>query len=295
MEQNPTRAAAARAELLARTRRVVVKLGTAVLTNEDGTPALARFESFVESLAELRRSGREVIVVTSGAVGMGAARLGRPAPADLPMRQACAAVGQGRLMAAYAETFERFGLVAAQVLLTRDDFASEERYLNLRRTLTTLLELGAVPVINENDTVATEELGAATEGLTFGDNDQLSALVACKMLSDLLLILTDVDGLYTADPRSGGVARLIPLVEDVTDDVEQLAGEARIGRGGMKTKVGAAAFANRCGCAAIIAGGFHPGVIGRIFAGEQLGTLFLPEPESPKVDPFMLLNGRSPH
>lgn len=283
-----------RLDTIARARRVVVKLGTAALTHADGSVALSRVYGFVEAIAALKRAGKDVLVVTSGAVGLGSSALGLDRPAaDLKLRQACAAVGQGRLMSLYTDAFERLGIVAAQVLLTRDDFAARERYVNLQRTVTQLLELGVVPIINENDTVAVDELELESQesAASFGDNDGLSALVAGKVDADLLLILTDVDGLYTADPRDVGKAKLIRLVERVTPDIEKLAGGANIGRGGMRSKVSAAAFAARAGCATIVADGTEPGIIERVFAGEDIGTLFLPVAGGSEVDSFTLLHG----
>jgi glutamate 5-kinase len=271
--------------LIGAARRVVIKLGTAVLMREDGGPALSRFYSFIEAIADLKRAGREVLLVSSGAVGLGAQRLNLPRrPQLLPLKQACAAVGQGRLMALYAEGFDRLGVTTAQVLLTEEDFSNRQRYLNLRGTLGKLLELGALPIINENDTVATAELesedAAPQVRVNFGDNDRLSALVASKTESDLLVILTDVDGLYTAEPSSKD-ARLIPLVTEITPEIEALArGPAlasKVGRGGIRTKIEAARIAARSGCATVIAGGKLPQIITRIFAGEALGTLFLPQ------------------
>src|SRR5262245_38135648 len=189
-----------RAALVSAAGRIVIKLGTAVLISEGGLVALSRFYSFVESIAALRKSGREVLLVSSGAVGLGADRLGLGrGPESLPLKQACAAVGQSRLMSLYSDAFERLGLTAAQLLLTEEDFSNRTRYLNLRSTITNLLQLGAIPVINENDTVSTAELepesSTAFKRMSFGDNDKLSALVAGKMEADLLLILTDVEGL----------------------------------------------------------------------------------------------------
>jgi glutamate 5-kinase len=272
-----------RARVASRARRVVVKLGTAVLTHEDGRVALSRFYSFIEALAALHRERREVLLVTSGAVGLGADRLGvARGPAVLPLKQAFAAVGQGRLMALYADAFDRLGVAAAQVLLTAEDFADRRRYLNLRGTIAKLVELGALPIINENDTVSTAELepvdASVRRRVGFGDNDQLSALVASKMEADLLLILTDVEGLYTADPGESPDATLLTRVERITPDVERLAGGARLGRGGMRTKLEAARIATRSGCAVIVASGRLPNVIDRVFAGEDVGTLFLPNP-----------------
>ncbi len=262
-------------------RRVVVKLGTTVLTEDDGRVALGRLQSFVESIVELWNSGREALLVSSGAIGLGATRLGVQGELrSLIVKQACAAVGQGRLMSLYADAFERRGVVAAQLLVTAGDLSNRERYLNLRSTIGKLLELNVVPVINENDTVSTEELrpipGSGPRTVNFGDNDKLSALVAAKVEADLLLLLTDVDALYTGDPRLTPTVHPIAVVDEVTPAIEQLAGGANAGRGGMRTKLEAARIATHSGCAVIVANGKVPDVIERIFRGEPLGTLFLP-------------------
>jgi glutamate 5-kinase len=271
-------------------RRIVIKLGTAVLVRDDGGIALSRFYSFIEAIADLKRSGREVLLVSSGAVGLGAERLGiTRRPQLLPFKQALAAVGQGRLMSLYSDAFDRLGITTAQVLLTEEDFSNRQRYLNLRSTLTKLLELGVLPIINENDTVSTAELesldSASHVRVNFGDNDKLSALVASKIEADLLVMLTDVEGLYTADPGSSNEAALIPLVEEITPEIEDLArasvSTSRVGRGGIRTKLDAARIATRSGCAAVIASGKLPGVIARVFAGDELGTLFLPQSSLP--------------
>jgi len=217
-----------RAKIIKQARRVVIKLGTAVLMREDKGIALSRFYSFVESIADIKQSGRDVLLVSSGAVGLGVERLGLSRSEQLlPLKQACAAIGQGRLMALYADAFDRLDIISAQVLLTEEDFSNRRRYLNLRGTVTKLLELGALPIINENDTVSTAELesvdSSAYVKVNFGDNDKLSALMASKIEADLLLILTDVEGLYTANPNSSTEARLIPLVEEITQGVEELA------------------------------------------------------------------------
>lgn len=277
-----------RAEIISHAQRVVIKLGTAVLMREEGGIALSRFYSFVEDIARLKKSGKEVLVVTSGAIGLGFRSLGlEKKPKELPAKQACAAVGQGKLMALYSDAFATMDVVTAQVLLTEDDFANRKRYLNLRSTINTLLQMHAIPVINENDTVATAELetlGGAPKKINFGDNDKLSALVASKIEADLLVILTDVDGLYTADPRVDKNATLIPLVENITPELEtQLSGSSKpgagteLGRGGMRTKFEAAKVSTQSGCATIIAGGKEQGIISKIFAGEEKGTLFLPK------------------
>lgn len=264
-------------------KRVVLKVGTNVLMRDDGRLALGRLSAVVESVANLAAQRREVLLVTSGAVGLGAQKLGLPeGKRPTVAKQACAAVGQGRLMATWERAFESLGLVVAQVLLTGDDFAVRERYLNLRATLEKLLDWGVVPILNENDVVSTAELaGRAADGRrpVFGDNDQLSALVASKMDADLLVLLSDVDGLFTGNPRTDAGARLVPTVAGVTPEVERWAGApvagAR-GRGGMPTKLMAARIVNAAGGMAVIANGRSPGILDRLFAGEEVGTLFLP-------------------
>jgi len=276
-----------RSQVIQDARRVVIKLGTGVLIRQEGGLALGRFYSFIESIAGLRKSGREVLLVSSGAVGLGAERLRleRP-PSTLPMKQACAAAGQGKLMSLYAQGFEQFGLTAAQLLLTEEDFSDRRRYLNLRGTITTLLELGAIPIINENDPVSAAELepdeAQQFRRVNFGDNDRLSALVAGNLEADLLLILTDVEGLYDSDPDGPGEPALIPIVEQISPAIEALASvkskKAGVGRGGIKTKLEAAKIATRSGCPAIVAGGRIAGIIDRIFAAEEAGTLFVAQP-----------------
>jgi len=288
-----------RTALTSSASRVVIKLGTAVMMSDGGGIALGRFYSFVESIAAVRKSGREVLLVSSGAVGLGSERLGLAGGAQtLPLKQACAAVGQSRLMSLYSDAFERLGLNAAQLLLTEEDFSNRTRYLNLRSTITNLLELGVIPVINQNDPVSTAELEAesapAYKRINFGDNDKLSALVASKMEADLLLILTDVEGLLTGDPETAGGAQLISVVEEVTPEIESLGRQASapggqssaghggarkgtLGRGGIKTKIEAARIAAHSGCATIVASGRLPSAIDRVMAGEDLGTLFLPK------------------
>ena len=275
-----------RKKILEQSKRVVVKLGTAVLMAEEGGLAMSRFYSFVEGLARLKKSGRDVLLVTSGAIGLGKQKLGlSQTPKLLPQKQACAAVGQGRLMALYSEAFERQGLVAAQILLTEEDISSRKRYLNLRSTIFELLSMGVIPVINENDTVSTAELEPIKDGaeikVNFGDNDKLSALVASKIDADLLMILTDVEGLYTSDPSTNKDAKLISLVEKFTPEIDELADEkpsinkSKPGRGGIKSKLAAAKIATQSGCNVIIAGGKIPDVIDQIFQNKDLGTMFL--------------------
>ena len=278
--ENPSpggRAGEARARVAA-ARRVVVKVGTNVVMRDDGAPALGRLYGLIEAVAGERRAGREMVVVSSGAVGLGAQRLGLAGrPKTLALKQACAAIGQGRLMSVWSEAFEKLGVTAAQVLLTEDDFSSRARYLALRATLEELLSLGVVPVLNENDTVGTAELEAGA-GHVFGDNDKLSALVASKVGADLLVILSDVDGLHTANPARNRGARRIPVVPEVTAEVRALAeGAGARGRGGMATKLEAAAVATASGALAVVASGRRPGVLEEVLAGSDVGTLFLPK------------------
>ena len=260
-------------------RRVVVKVGTNVVMRDDGALALGRIYGLIESVASACRQGKEILLVSSGAVGLGVQRLGLlERPKLLSSKQACAAIGQGRLMSMYEEGFEKLGLLTAQVLLTGDDFRSPERYRNLRATLDRLLELGTVPVLNENDAVSTRELETRDHGkAVFGDNDELSALVATKLSADLLVILSDVDGLFTANPARSARAKRIPKVVEVTPEVEALAdgGGAR-GRGGMATKLRAARLAAKGGVATVIANGRTPGILDAVLAGEDVGTVFLP-------------------
>lgn len=268
---------------VAAAKRIVVKVGTNVVMRDDGALALGRIYSLIESVAGLVRAGREVLLVSSGAVGLGAQKLGlAERPKTLAKKQACAAIGQGRLMAVYEEGFERLGLVTAQVLLTEDDFTDRARYLNLRATLGELLALRAVPVLNENDTVSTQELESRDEASggrrVFGDNDKLSALVASKMSAELLVLLSDVDGLYTANPRKSHSAERIAVVPELTPDVQALAdGGGTRGRGGMATKLQAAAIATRSGAVAVIADGRRPGILDEVVAGADVGTVFLPK------------------
>ncbi|MEI8390202.1 MAG: glutamate 5-kinase [bacterium] len=262
-------------------KRIVFKLGTNTITNKDGNIALSRIYSFIESISDLKKEGKEIIIVTSGAVGMGAKILKPTEKFDpISIKQACAAVGQGKLMHFYEEALEKFNITTAQILLTSDDFAYRKRYLSLRNTLNTLLELGVIPVINENDTISTGELECYKENeieVCFGDNDKLSALVTSKLDADLLVILSDIDGLYDDDPRVNKEAKIISVVEEITSEIESLGFEAsKGGRGGMKTKIEAAKVVMHSGGMLLIANGKEAGIISKIFNGEPIGTLFLP-------------------
>lgn len=253
-------------------KRLVVKVGTSSLTHPDGLLHRERMSRLAGELAALWREGREVILVTSGAVGAGMGRLGlSERPRTLPEKQALAAVGQGLLMHTYGELFAAYGQVVAQVLLTGDDLADRGRYLNARHTFATLLQYRVLPIVNENDTVAVEEI-------RLGDNDTLSALVAGLVDADLLIILSDTAGLFTGDPRSDAGARPIPVVREITPALERLAGGAgALGTGGMATKLAAARLAMEAGIPLALASSEEPGVLERLVRGEGDGaTWFLP-------------------
>src|SRR6516225_6220433 len=262
---------------IADARRVVVKLGSNLFFNEGGAIALGRIFSFIEDIAAARVNGRQVIVVSSGAVALGADALKmKSAGASLAQKQALAAIGQSRLMNLYEQGFAKYDLTAAQVLLTEEDFSSRKRYLNLRHTLTTLLDMGVIPVINENDTVSTSELEITDRSRSFGDNDKLSALVMSKLEAMLLVLLSDVDGLFTDNPRENPQAEFIPQVDDVTAEIEALAGrKSGRGRGGMETKLQAARIAMNSGGMALIANGMKSHILHRVLGGEEEGTLFV--------------------
>jgi glutamate 5-kinase len=253
--------------------RLVVKLGTGVLTDSRKQPDPAQLEQLVAQVAALRKSGKEVVLVTSGAVGAGMGALGlEKRPTELAEMQACAAIGQSRLMATYAELFARHGLHAAQVLLTHDDLEHHERHLNARNTLVTLLDRGVVPIINENDAVSFTEI-------KFGDNDTLSALVASLLPADLLVILTTVDGVIEnfgkANPKT------IAVVEKIDFALEKLARgtDSDTAIGGMRSKIEAAKIVVRSGIPLVIASGKKKNVLAKILGGEDEGTLFVPEPK----------------
>jgi glutamate 5-kinase len=270
-------------------KRIVVKLGTNVIMRGDGKVALGLVCGIVEQVAALRAQGVEVLLVSSGAVGLGVERLGLAArPGEVAQVQACAAVGQSRLMALYEEAFDRMGCSIAQVLLTEDDFRDPVRHKNLRAALNALLALGVIPIANENDTVSTMELSRPASGelatsereKIFGDNDKLSALLLTHIDADMLVLLSDVDGLYDRNPVEPG-AQLIEEVTTIDESVLQLAsgGNGR-GRGGMLSKLESARIALEAGKPVVIANGRTPQVLERIVAGETLGTRFLPAAEA---------------
>src|SRR2546425_8436591 len=258
-------------------RLVVIKLGSNLFFNETGAIALGRIFSFIEDIAAARIAGRQMIVVSSGAVALGADALKlKSATASLVQKQALAAVGQSRLMNLYEQGFARYGLTVAQILLTEEDFACRKGYLNIRHQLTTLLDMGVIPINKENDTVSTSELEITDRRRSFGDNDKLSALVMSKLEATLLVLLSDVDGLFTDNPRENPQAEFIQQVEEITAEIEALAGrKSARGRGGMETKLQAARIAMNSGGMAVIANGLKPHILHRVLIGEEEGTLFL--------------------
>src|SRR5919107_1763566 len=268
-------------------RRAVVKLGTSVVSGAGGEVSAERVGPVVRALAGLHAEGRGLVLVSSGAVGLGAGRLSlaRARLGDVVVRQACAAVGQSLLMHAYEAMFGAHGVKIAQVLLTEDDFTDRRRYSNLQRTMERLLKLGVVPVVNENETVSTAELECVRGGArVFSDNDRLAALVASKLASDALVLLSDVDGLLVPRPSEQPCAverdeeaMVLPYVAEVTQELKALAsGPSATGRGGMGTKLEAAEIAMRAGCVAVIANGRRADTLARVFAGEEGGTAFVP-------------------
>jgi glutamate 5-kinase len=273
---------AERERLLRAARRVVVKVGTATVTGTEGELCLERVEPIVRSISALMKAGRQVVLVSSGAVGLGRGWLGlhRSRLNDLVTKQACAAVGQSLLMDAYKNLFARWDIKIAQVLLTEDDFTNWGRYSNLQHTMEKLIGFGVLPIVNENDTVSTAELesvATGSRGIAFSDNDRLAALVMSGLEADALVLLTNVDGLLRRESQAGQTEEVIPLVDDVTPELTALGtGPSSSGRGGMRTKLEAAAIAMNCGGIAVIANGNDPEALDRIFTGDKIGTTFLP-------------------
>lgn len=263
-----------RESTLAHVRRVVVKLGSSVVTTENGLDR-RMIKNLADDINTMRNMGKEFIIVSSGAIAAGVRRLGlKEGARTIPQKQAAASVGQSRLMTAYDEAFGRYGIRVGQMLLTRDDLTHRQRYLNARNTLMTLLSWGVVPVINENDTVVVDEI-------KLGDNDNLSALVAVMASADLLVTLTDIEGLMDCDPRVNCDACLIPVVETITPELKDLAGgtSSGVGRGGMASKLEAASKAQMSGVPMIITKGKVENVVARALSGELCGTLILPAKE----------------
>lgn len=254
--------------------RIVIKVGTSTLAHPGGRLNIRHTEDLVKVWSDIKNAGHELIVVSSAATGLGVGKLQIQKPQDIITKQAAAAVGQCELMYTYDRLFSQYNHTVAQMLLTWEDFDHENRLRNLSNTLERLLQLGAIPIINENDPIAIEEY-------SLGDNDTLAALVAQCIRADLVILLSDIDGLYTADPHSNPDARLIPVVEEITPEIEQLAGGAgsSLGTGGMLTKVVAAKRATRAGVDMIIANGARTDVLYDILEGKPVGTRFIGKKE----------------
>ncbi|MDO5544543.1 MAG: glutamate 5-kinase [Eubacteriales bacterium] len=253
--------------------RIVIKIGTSTLAYATGQLNIRRVEALCKTMSDIRNAGHELILVSSGAIGMGVGKLGlRERPSDIPGKQAAAAVGQCELMYIYDKLFSEYHHTVAQLLITADNLTNETRHGNFTNTLNRLLELGVVPVINENDTVATEEI-------VIGDNDTLAANVAQSVGAQMLILLSDIDGLYTADPHTDPNAKLLPVVRRVDEDIKKLAGVSSTtqGTGGMVTKLRAAEICLGCGCEMVIANGNNPAALYDIVEGKPVGTRFVGE------------------
>ncbi len=251
--------------------RAVIKIGTSTLAHSTGRLNIRQIEELCKVISDLKNAGHEIILVSSGAIGMGVGKLNlKERPSDIPTKQAAAAVGQCELMYTYDRIFSEYHHTVAQLLISRRDIEDDNKKQNFHNTLHRLLELDALPIINENDTVATDELG-------IGDNDTLSAIVTSSIEADLLILLSDIDGLYTADPHKNPDAKLIPVVEEITPEIEQLAEGAgtSLGTGGMKTKLKAAHTATASGSDMVIANGSNPNLLYDIMEGKSVGTKFL--------------------
>lgn len=256
---------------LRRVRRLVIKVGTSTVAHPDGRLNYSQVEQVVRGIADLANEGRQVLLVTSGAIASGLGRIGyQRKPEDIADKQALAAIGQAQLMQMYEKLFAEYGRVVAQVLLTRQDVEDPVRCSNAANTLLRLLDWDVIPIINENDTVAVEEIN-------FGDNDNLSAMVARLVNAELLIILTDTEGLYTADPRQNGEAELVSVVHEITPSLREAAGGtgSRLARGGMLSKLQAAGLAGEAGIPVVVARGSRRGILRDILDGQDVGTLFL--------------------
>ena len=260
-----------RKEILKDVKKVLIKIGSAVLTGDNGLD-LHIIEQLVEEMVELKKRGCQIVIVTSGAIASGKHRMGLTGHLkSMPQKQAAAAIGQGRLMRVYSNAFGKYGLYVAQILLTMSDLTDRKRFLNIRNTLTTLMDWGVIPIINENDTVAVDEI-------KFGDNDHLAAMMANITETHLLINLTNTEGLYDHNPNRSKKAKVIPLVREISEVIEQAATDetSDVGSGGMRSKVMAAKKVTAFGIPYIIAPGKEPGILRDLFAGKERGTLFLP-------------------
>lgn len=260
-------------------KRIVIKVGTSTLTYDTGKINFSRIDRLARTISDLVNQGREVVLVTSGAIGVGSGKLKlKEKPVSIREKQAVAAVGQCELMHIYSKIFSEYGHVVGQILLTRDVVENGHGKQNVINTFETLLEREIIPIVNENDSVSVEEIESG-ENRVFGDNDTLSAIVAKLVKADLLIILSDIDGLYDSDPRKNSSSKLIPVIEEITPAIEEFAGEAgtKRGTGGMFTKISAAKMAVSAGIGMIISNGSDPCIIMNILSGENIGTFFVPK------------------
>lgn len=261
-----------RKSIISAVKRVIIKIGSSVLTDKKGNLSESMFDDLAEEISGIKARGIEVVIVSSGAIASGMKKLNLSVkPSEISMKQAIAACGQSALIRNYERAFSSFGLIVAQILLTHDGLADRKRFLNARKTLTTLLDMGIIPVVNENDTVAVEEI-------MLGDNDNLAALVTSLVEADLLVLLTDIEGLYNKDPRKNDDAELISLIESIGEEIESVAGDTlgRTTTGGMITKIQAARTAAAFGVPTIIANGKSGSALADVFDGKDVGTIFLP-------------------
>jgi len=263
-------------EVLKNAKRIVVKVGTSIITYDTGKVNFSRIDRLARVLSDVMNQGREVVLVTSGAIGVGVGRLKlREKPRTVREKQAVAAVGQCELMHIYSKFFSEYGHIVGQILLTRDVVDDGHRRQNVINTFETLLEKGIIPIVNENDSVAIDEIEYG-ENRVFGDNDTLSAIVSELICADLLIILSDIDGFYDGDPKKNSCSRLIPVIEEITPEIEKFAGGAgtKRGTGGMVTKLAAAKIAAASGTNMVLSNGSNPSIIMNILNGEEIGTLF---------------------
>lgn len=259
-----------RKDYLKNIKRIVVKIGTSTLTYSNGLLNLSRIENIVRQISNIHNQDIEVVLVSSGAIGAGIGKLGlKSKPKTIPQKQACAAIGQGIIVHMYEKLFNEYGKTAGQILLTRDDMANRGRFLNARNTFFALFEQGVIPIVNENDAVVVDEI-------KFGDNDTLSAVVASLIEAELLIILSDIDGLYDSNPNENPDAELIDFVKYISPEIKNAAGGAgsNLGTGGMTTKIKAAEIATAASCSLIIANGSKSNVLNDIVDGKKVGTLF---------------------
>ncbi len=269
-----------RKELLGEVERIVIKVGTSTITQGSSAASKDIMDSIAEQVKELKDKGKEVLIVTSGAIGIGLKVMGaKPNPNDIPMRQAASSVGQSILMQKWNESFQKQGIVVAQILLTMDIYSDRDSVLNLNNTIDTLLRHKVVPIFNENDAVSIKEIGAV-----FGDNDTLSAMIASRVEADLLVIMSDVDGLYDKNPSIYKDAKFISVVKEITSEIKEMAGDpvSGVGTGGMKTKIRAAEICKDAGCRMIIVSNAIENALSKSVAGEDIGTLFIADTQMSK-------------